>query len=160
MILKIQTQGDKMSVTKQLLQLQADAHNLWIRFHNYHWNVKGFQFFAIHQYTEKLYEEMAELFDDCAERLLQLKTKAIVCPKTLIENAKTPKLEKDCFTPMEVIGLIKKDYEYLLAEFKKLNELSEKAGDTTTASFAQEKIAKCEKSLWMLDATLQESCKA
>ncbi|EGO0809891.1 DNA starvation/stationary phase protection protein, partial [Campylobacter lari] len=28
-----------MSVTKQLLQLQADAHSLWIKFHNYHWNV-------------------------------------------------------------------------------------------------------------------------
>lgn len=34
-----------MSVTKQLLQMQADAHHLWVKFHNYHWNVKGLQFF-------------------------------------------------------------------------------------------------------------------
>ncbi len=150
-----------MSVTKQLLQLQADAHSLWVKFHNYHWNVKGLQFFSIHEYTEKAYDDMGDLFDDCAERLLQLKAKAIVCAKDLIENAKAPKAEgKACFTSLEVIEFIKKDYEYLLGEFKKLNEEAEKAGDTTTAAFAQENIAKYEKSLWMLEATLTNSCQA
>lgn len=149
-----------MSVTKQLLQLQADAHSLWIKFHNYHWNVKGLQFFSIHEYTEKAYEEMAELFDACAERVLQLKEKVVVCPKILLENAKAPKAEKDCFTPLEVLELIKKDYEYLLNEFKKLNSEAEKASDTTTATFAQENIAKYEKALWMLSASLENNAKA
>lgn len=149
-----------MSVTKQLLQLQADAHSLWVKFHNYHWNVKGFQFFSIHEYTQKAYEEMAELFDSCAERVLQLKGKALVSGETLVKNAKSPKTTKECFATTEVIELIKKDYEYLLNEFKKLNKESEKAGDTTTAAFAQENIAKYEKSLWMLESTLQSSCKA
>lgn len=149
-----------MSVTKQLLQLQADAHGLWVKFHNYHWNVKGLQFFSIHEYTEKAYDEMAELFDNCAERVLQLKGKAIVNTETLAKSAKSPKVTKECFTATEVIELIKKDYEYLLNEFKKLNKESEKAGDTTTAAFAQENIAKYEKSLWMLESTLQNSCKA
>lgn len=149
-----------MSVTKQLLQLQADAHSLWIKFHNYHWNVKGLQFFSIHEYTEKAYEEMAELFDACAERVLQLKEKVVVCPKILLENAKAPKAEKDCFTPLEVLKLIKKDYEYLLNEFKKLNSEAEKASDTTTATFAQENIAKYEKALWMLSASLENNAKA
>ncbi|HDZ5086145.1 TPA: DNA starvation/stationary phase protection protein [Campylobacter jejuni] len=148
-----------MSVIKQLLQMQADAHHLWVKFHNYHWNVKGLQFFSIHEYTEQAYEEMAELFDSCAERVLQLGDKAITCQKVLMENAKSPKVEKDCFTPLEVVELIKQDYEYLLAEFKKLNEVAEKENDTTTADFAQENIAKYEKSLWMLGATLQSACK-
>ncbi|HDZ5007650.1 TPA: DNA starvation/stationary phase protection protein [Campylobacter jejuni] len=148
-----------MSVIKQLLQMQADAHHLWVKFHNYHWNVKGLQFFSIHEYTEKAYEEMAELFDSCAERVLQLGDKAITCQKVLMENAKSPKVEKDCFTPLEVVELIKQDYEYLLAEFKKLNEVAEKENNTTTADFAQENIAKYEKSLWMIGATLQSACK-
>ncbi|HDZ5029644.1 TPA: DNA starvation/stationary phase protection protein [Campylobacter jejuni] len=148
-----------MSVIKQLLQMQADAHHLWVKFHNYHWNVKGLQFFSIHEYTEKAYEEMAELFDSCAERVLQLGDKAITCQKVLMENAKSPKVEKNCFTPLEVVELIKQDYEYLLAEFKKLNEVAEKENDTTTADFAQENIAKYEKSLWMIGATLQSACK-
>ncbi|RQD67723.1 DNA starvation/stationary phase protection protein [Campylobacter hepaticus] len=148
-----------MSVTKQLLQIQADAHHLWVQFHNYHWNVKGLQFFSIHEYTEKAYEEMAELFDSCAERVLQLGEKAITCQKVLIENAKSPKVQKDYFTPIEVIEFIKQDYEYLLIEFKKLNEVAEKENDTTTAAFAQENIAKYEKNLWMIGATLQDASK-
>ncbi|WP_291950875.1 Dps family protein [Campylobacter sp.] len=147
-----------MSVTKQLLQLQADAHSLWIKFHNYHWNVKGLQFFSIHEYTEKAYEEMAKLFDDCAERVLQLEEKAIVCPNKLLENAKAPKIQKECFTPVEVLEFIREDYKYLLSEFKKLNEVSEKANDTTTIAFAQENIAKYEKMLWMLNSTIQNTC--
>ncbi|MBM0637418.1 DNA starvation/stationary phase protection protein [Campylobacter sp. VicNov18] len=148
-----------MSVIKQLLQMQADAHQLWVKFHNYHWNVKGLQFFSIHEYTEKAYEEMADLFDSCAERVLQLREKAIVCPKVLIENAKAPQVQKDYFTPLEVIEFIKQDYEYLLAEFKKLNAAAEKENDTTTAAFAQENIAKYEKNLWMIEATLEDTCK-
>ncbi|TXE85782.1 DNA starvation/stationary phase protection protein [Campylobacter volucris] len=147
-----------MSVSKQLLQLQADAHSLWIKFHNYHWNVKGLQFFSIHEYTEKAYEEMAELFDNCAERVLQLGEKAIVCPEKLLNETKAPKIQKDCFTPVEVLELIKEDYKYLLSEFKKLNETAEKASDTTTAAFAQENIAKYEKTLWMLNSTIQNTC--
>lgn len=147
-----------MSVSKQLLQLQADAHSLWIKFHNYHWNVKGLQFFSIHEYTEKAYEEMAELFDNCAERVLQLGEKAIVCPEKLLNETKAPKIQKDCFTPVEVLELIKEDYKYLLSEFKKLNETAEKASDTTTAAFAQENIAKYEKILWMLNSTIQNTC--
>ncbi|MCR6571050.1 Dps family protein [Campylobacter insulaenigrae] len=147
-----------MSVTKQLLQLQADAHSLWIKFHNYHWNVKGLQFFSVHEYTEKAYEEMAQLFDECAERVLQLGEKAIICPNKLLENARAPKTQKECFTPVEVLELIREDYKYLLSEFKKLNEVSEKASDTTTAAFAQENIAKYEKVLWMLNSTIQNTC--
>ncbi|MCR6591294.1 bacterioferritin [Campylobacter insulaenigrae] len=147
-----------MSVTKQLLQLQADAHSLWIKFHNYHWNVKGLQFFSVHEYTEKAYEEMAQLFDECAERVLQLGEKAIICPNKLLENAGAPKTQKECFTPVEVLELIREDYKYLLSEFKKLNEVSEKASDTTTVAFAQENIAKYEKVLWMLNSTIQNTC--
>lgn len=80
-----------MSVTKQLLQMQADAHHLWVKFHNYHWNVKGLQFFSIHEYTEKAYEEMAELFDSCAERVLQLGEKSYHLPKSFNGKCKKSK---------------------------------------------------------------------
>lgn len=146
-------------VTEKLLQIQADAHSLWIRFHNYHWNVKGLQFWAIHNYTEEAYEAMAKLFDDVAERTLQLKEKALICPKALIENAKVPKIDNDCFTATQVLELIKEDYKYLLNEFKALDDLASKAEDTTTSNLAQDKIAELEKALWMLDSALENSCR-
>lgn len=147
-----------MSVEKQLLQLQADAHALFLKFHNYHWNVKGLQFFALHSYTEEAYEKMATMFDDCAERLLQLGHKAIFCPEELIKTAKAPKTDKTCFDANELINLILADYEYLLAEFKKLDKAAENEGDTTTIAYAQEQVAEYEKAIWMLKNTGTTSC--
>lgn len=58
---KILNKGEKMkSVVAQLNKLQGEAHAFYIAFHDYHWNVKGLQFFAVHEYTQKAYEEMGE----------------------------------------------------------------------------------------------------
>lgn len=141
-------------VIKQLNQLQADANALYLAFHSYHWNVKGYQFFALHSYTEGIYNELAEIFDDMAERALQLKGKAIICQKELLELAKAPVEIKDSYTTDEVIKNSKKAFKYLVEEFKELDKLANDDNDTTTAAYAQEKIADLEKKIWMLDSTI------
>ena len=150
-----QIKGDKMSkVVTQLNQIQADAHALFIKFHDYHWNVKGIQFFSVHEYTEKAYEDMAEIFDDVAERAIQLGGKAVTKPEELNKLAH-PKIDnKGSYTPTEVLNGILGEYEHLLGEFKKLEEVADKAKDSTTVAMAQDKIAKYEKAIWMLKATL------
>lgn len=141
-------------VIKQLNQLQADANVFYIQLHNYHWNVKGVQFFSIHEYTEKAYDEMGELFDELAERALQLGGKAIVCPKTLLETSKIEPLKADSFTPKEVCEGMVKTYEYLMKGFKELRDEADKENDFGTVALAEDKIAAFEKKIWMLKATL------
>jgi len=109
-------------VILQLNTIQADANALYIKFHDLHWNVKGIQFFSVHEYTEKAYEDMSEIFDDAAERALMLGGRPIVKAEELAKVA------------------------------QKLDELAE--GDTTTQMYAQDQIAKFEKAIWMLNATL------
>lgn len=141
-------------VIEQLIQMESDAHVLYTQFHNYHWNVKGLQFFTIHKYTEEAYKEMSELFDDTAERVLQLGGKPITCPKSLIETAKVEHLKEDSFTPKDVVNGMIKSYEYLLKSFRKLREVADEKDDSTTVSFAEDHIAEIEKKLWMLNAML------
>ncbi|MCI6988424.1 MAG: DNA starvation/stationary phase protection protein [Campylobacter sp.] len=141
-------------VIEQLNQIQADAHVLSVQFHNYHWNVKGIQFFSVHQYTEKAYGDLAELFDEMAERAIQLGGKAVLCPKTLVEKAKVAPVQKDEFTPKEVLENVKRSYEYLLAEFRKLAKLADEADDRATAAICDDYIKDYEKAIWMLSATL------
>ncbi|MCI7363842.1 Dps family protein [Campylobacter lanienae] len=142
------------NVVTQLNQLQADAHSLFVAFHDYHWNVKGLQFFSIHEYTEKEYDELAELYDEMAERAIQIGGKAITKADELLKIAKAPKISKDNYTAIEVIDALKVAFEYLVAEFKKLEEVAQKADDNTTVAIAQENYAKLEKKIWMLKATL------
>lgn len=145
-------------IIESLTQLQADAHFLWVKFHNYHWNVKGLQFYAVHAYTEDAYEKMATLFDDVAERILQLKGEALVCVNELAKRAKIKHVDKTCFTPSEVLEGVREDYTYLLKAFKALDELASKENDTSTSNLAQDKIAELEKALWMLDSSLTNTC--
>ena len=141
-------------VISQLNQIQADAHALFIKFHDYHWNVKGIQFFSVHEYTQKAYEDMAEIFDDMAERAIQLGGKAITKTEELNKLAHPKAENKDSYTPTEVLKGVMAEYEHLLGEFKKLEEVAENAKDSTTVTIAQDKIAEYEKAIWMLKATL------
>lgn len=107
-------------VIKQLKQIQADAHALYIKVHNYHWNVKGMDFHPVHSYTEGVYNQMSELYDDMAERVIILGDKPYL---TIDELAKATKIEtetKDSFKSKEIVEKIITDFEYLLKAFKKI----------------------------------------
>ena len=141
-------------VIEQLNQIQADAHVLFVAFHDYHWNVKGMEFYQVHAFTEKAYENMATLFDDMAERALQLGGKAVVKVDELTKLAKAPTISKASYKGEEVLKAVLKADEYLIAEFKKLESEAEKAGDATTVAIAQGEYAKLEKEVWMLENSL------
>lgn len=137
-------------VIKQLKQIQADAHALYIKAHNYHWNVKGMDFFPVHAHTEKIYNSMSELFDDMAERVLTLGEKPYLNMEELAKATKIETETKDSFKSREVVESIIKDYKYLLEAFKTLSEIAAEKGDKTTEAYADEKVAELEKDLWML----------
>ena len=141
-----------LKVISQLNKIQADAHALYVKFHDIHWNVKGIQFFSIHEYTEKAYDDMHEIFDAVAERAIMLGGKAVVKAEELAKLTRIKHEPKDSYDTIEALKIVREDYKHLLGEFKKLDELAE--GDTTTQAYAQEQIANYEKAIWMLDATL------
>jgi len=142
-------------VIKQLKQIQADAHALYVKIHNYHWNVKGMDFHPIHSYTENVYNEMSELYDDTAERVIMLGDRPYLTLEELIKATKIETEKGSSFKSKEIIAKIFKDFDYLLKEFKALSELASKDEDKTTEAFADEKVAKLEKDLWMLNSMLK-----
>lgn len=139
-------------VTDKLRALQADSFVLYNKFHNYHWNVKGPQFYSIHNATEEMYDALTVLFDDCAERVLQLGEKPYVTIKDYLAATRVSEIEVSDFTPMQVVAGVIEAYEFLLAEFNELSDLADEAGDKGTIGFADEQVAKLEKDLWMLRA--------
>ena len=115
------------------------------------------QFAQVHAYTEEAYDEMGELFDDMAERALMIGGKAVTKTKDLIELSKdAPVSVKDSYGVTEVLEDVKKAYEYLVKEFKKLQEIAEAEGDDTTSNIAQDHYGEYEKRLWMLASMLSK----
>lgn len=142
-------------VIKQLNQIQADAHALYIKLHNYHWNVKGMDFHPVHSYTEGVYNEMSTLFDDVAERAIILGGTALLTIEDLVKTTKIKTEKEDSFKSKVIVDKITADFEYLLDAFNKLSELASEKNDKGTEAFADEKVAKLEKDLWMLGNMLK-----
>ena len=60
------------TVVKGLSKLLADSYSLYLKTHNYHWNVTGPQFNSLHAMFETQYTELAAAVDEIAERIRAL----------------------------------------------------------------------------------------
>jgi starvation-inducible DNA-binding protein len=139
---------------KQLKIVQASSLVMFTKIHNYHWNIKGMQFFPIHEMTEKIYGEFSGLYDDAAERVLQLGDKPLILLNEISEASIIKEDKKTDFDAKYVLTNILKDFETLLKEFKKLSKIAGEAGDNVTVAFADENVGHLEKNIWMISATL------
>ncbi|MFV0562745.1 Dps family protein [Malaciobacter mytili] len=138
----------------QLKVIQASSLVMFTKIHNYHWNIKGMQFFPIHEMTEKIYEQFSTLYDDAAERILQLGEKPLVLLDEIKNTSVIKEDSKTDFDAKYVFENILNDFETLLKEFKVLSKTACENEDNTTVAFADEKVAHLEKNIWMIKASL------
>ncbi len=143
-----------MSTIKKLKTIQADALTMFVKLHNLHWNIKGMQFYPIHEMTEGMYNSMATLYDDAAERVLQLGEKPFVTMADVQQNSCIKEESKTEFNAKEVLESVLADYEHFLKHFNELSDIADETGDKGTVGFADEQIAKFEKDIWMIKSSL------
>ena len=131
----------------------ADLHVLYVKLHNYHWNIQGMQFMPIHNMTEEYYNYIAELYDALAERILQLGEKPISSVKAYLGRAQIQEESANDFSADQVFSGIVADFNYLLGEYKAALKMAEEANDVSTANIVSETIQWFEKNLWILKAS-------
>src|SRR5579863_2995432 len=62
----------KIALSEGLSRVLADTYTIYLKTQNFHWNVRGPEFYALHLLFEKHYQEMAEAVDEIAERIRAL----------------------------------------------------------------------------------------
>jgi len=126
---------------------------LYIKLHNYHWYVKGNQFFTLHLKFEELYNEAALHIDNLAERVLALRGLPVATMKQSLELASVEEAEghEDANA---MVATIVRDFERVLAELKAGMELADQEGDETTGDMFLAIYSSLEKHAWMLSAFL------
>jgi starvation-inducible DNA-binding protein len=67
---------DRLQIASGLSKLLADSYTLYLKTHNFHWNVEGPQFNTLHLMFEQHYTELALAVDEIAERIRALGVKA------------------------------------------------------------------------------------
>jgi starvation-inducible DNA-binding protein len=138
---------------RELGLLVSDYQVLYQKLRNYHWNVKGPQFFELHALFMKLYEEAAGRVDEFAERILALGDRP---PSTLKEQLGQARLAEDPETPaaQQMVRNVAADYAALTAALRKAAKVATDAKDETSFNLLTDAADAQEKTAWMLRSYL------
>lgn len=142
-------------ITQKLALLTANAQVLYVKLHNYHWNLKDPDFRDVHEYSESLYNELGEQFDEFAERILVLGGRPPSTMKEYLELATIKERPAKAFSVQEVYKEVLADFTTMLGDLEELHRLASEADDPATDDLAVGYIAAYQKHIWMLNASIE-----
>ncbi len=143
------TQGDRAAICLVLTQVLASSYGLYLKTQNFHWNVKGKEFYALHVMFQKQYEELAEVIDEVAERIRSLGGHAEGSFSAFMRHSWVKDEEKQLSAP-EMLRKLVHDHEVMSENMRRHLPAIEKVEDGATADFINKRLASHEKVAWML----------
>src|SRR5687767_6694588 len=146
---------DRAKIAEGLSRLLADSYTLYLKTHNFHWNVKGPMFQTLHLLFETQYTELAAAVDLIAERIRALGFRS---PASYAEFGKATSIKESTVTPKatEMIRQLLADHETVAATASKAFTAADSAGDQATIELVTQRLQAHEKSAWMLRSHLEE----
>jgi starvation-inducible DNA-binding protein len=144
---------DRQQIATGLSKLLADSYSLYLKTHNYHWNVEGPLFNTLHLMFEEHYTELATAVDEIAERIRALGIKApgsytAFRELTSIDEA-TGDESAETMIRQLVIG-----QETVARTAREAIKAAEAASDEPTADLLTQRMQNHEKNAWMLRSML------
>jgi starvation-inducible DNA-binding protein len=118
---------------------------------NFHWNVKGADFFDVHEQFEIQYNYVKVAIDDVAERIRVFGQTPLSTMRGYLEASEINESTTD-LTSHEMVNEILDDYNILLEKMFRVIELSIENGDSATEDMMKGFIKQTEKYHWMLTA--------
>lgn len=145
---------DRQTIVDGLSRLLADTYSLYLKTHNFHWNVTGPMFQTLHTMFQTQYTELAIAVDDVAERIRSL---GFPAPGTYSEYAKLSSIPETSGVPAaeEMIRLLVEGNEAVVRTARATFPAAEKVADESTADLLTERMRLHEKTAWMLRSLLQ-----
>lgn len=157
MKLKIDIGIDEKSreeIAKGLSHLLADTYTLYLKTHNYHWNVTGPMFQTLHVMFEGQYNELALAVDLIAERIRALGVKA---PGTYAEFARLSSIKETTgdLSAQEMIAELVSGQESIVRTARSIFPVVDESHDEPTADLLTQRMQQHEKTAWMLRSMLE-----
>ncbi|MGE5616779.1 MAG: Dps family protein [Bacillota bacterium] len=148
-------EADRAKIAKGLSRLLADTYTLYLKTHNFHWNVTGPMFQTLHLMFEAQYTELALAVDLIAERIRALGYPA---PGTYSAYAKLSSIAETEGVPSaeEMILLLVEGQEVVVKTARALFPAVDKAADEPTADLLTQRMQVHEKTAWMLRSLLEK----
>ena len=145
---------DRQAITDGLSHLLADTYTLYLKTHNYHWNVTGPMFQTLHLMFETHYNELSLAVDLIAERIRALGAKA---PGSYAQFAALTSVKEETGDPTatEMIRDLVAGQETVVRTARGLFPVVDAAHDEPTADLLTQRMQIHEKTAWMLRSLLE-----
>lgn len=145
---------DRAEIAQGLSHLLADTYTLYLKTHNFHWNVTGPMFQTLHLMFETHYNELALAVDEIAERIRAL---GFPAPGTYSEYIRLSSVQETAGVPkaQDMIKLLVEAHETVCRTARSLFPVVEKASDEPTADLLTQRLQIHEKTAWMLRSLLE-----
>jgi starvation-inducible DNA-binding protein len=146
---------DRKAIAKGLSHLLADSYTLYLKTHNFHWNVEGPMFNTLHMMFEAQYTELALAVDLIAERIRAL---GFPAPGSYKEFAAMTSIKEETgpLTAEEMIRSLVEGQEAVTRTARKIFDIVDKASDEPSADLLTQRMQLHEKTAWMLRSLLQK----
>lgn len=144
---------DRKEIAEGLSRLLADTYTLYLKTHNFHWNVTGPMFQTLHLMFETQYNELALAVDLIAERIRAL---GFPAPGTYTQFKELSSIKEETGVPNseQMIRLLVEGQESVIRTARSIFPLTEKVNDEPTADLLTQRMQLHEKTAWMLRSLL------
>ena len=147
-------ESDRLEIAEGLSRLLADTYTLYLKTHNYHWNVTGPMFQTLHLMFEQQYNELWTATDLIAERIRSLGAYA---PYGYAALAKLSSFETPADVPpaLDMVRNLVRGHEAVAKQIRSTFTTAEEANDQVTVDLLTQRLQVHEKTAWMLRSLLE-----
>jgi starvation-inducible DNA-binding protein len=146
----------RAGLVRLLNQSLADTFDLYSQTKQAHWNVKGRDFFQLHELFDAIAAELAGFVDALAERATTLGGYAAGTVRMAAEHSSLPEYPTDAVEGLEHVQALVDRFAHYAAELRRAIDDSDELGDKTTADLYTEISRAVDKRLWFLEAHFQD----
>jgi starvation-inducible DNA-binding protein len=147
-------EDDRAEIAQGLSRLLADTYTLYLKTHNFHWNVTGPMFQTLHLMFETQYNELALAVDLIAERIRAL---GFPAPATYSDFGRLSSIKETTGVPKaeEMIRLLVEGQEAVVSTARSVFPSADRVHDEPTADLLTQRMQVHEKTAWMLRSLLE-----
>lgn len=144
----------RKEIADGLSRLLADSYMVYLKTHNYHWNVTGELFHPLHEQFEQQYTELADAVDEIAERIRALGHKS---PGSFMEFSQITSIKEDTEKPkaLEMVRRLAIANEQVIRTAREALEAPKKVDDEATIDLITQRLHVHSKAAWMLRSHLE-----
>jgi len=150
---------DRAKIVESLSTVLADAFMVYLKTHNFHWNVTGPMFSTLHVMFEEQYTEQWNALDEIAERIRALGHFAPATSRRYVELSNISE-EPEVLSSKDMIRQLVDGNEVLVRTMREAVKVADDLDDFPTADMLTTRMEVHEKNAWMLRSFLEQGAGA